>query len=187
GYIASLSICAWAFNHYKAPFEDAADAISLKNNAAAIVEDVSLLPDRYATSITPENISEETIKAVAATSLKTAKEETGAGSIIVLLSILGFIAAHAVGQGAVIWVLISEIFPAAARGFGQSLGCATHWVFAAILTFAFPLAMEAFSATQIFGFFAFMMVLHLIWVKVMVPETKSISLEDMQRQLNKKS
>ncbi|MDB4788581.1 MFS transporter, partial [Akkermansiaceae bacterium] len=113
--------------------------------------------------------------------------ETGAGSIIVLLSILGFIAAHAVGQGAVIWVLISEIFPAAARGFGQSLGCATHWVFAAILTFAFPLAMEAFSATQIFGFFAFMMVLHLIWVKVMVPETKSISLEDMQRQLNKKS
>ncbi|MDB4332447.1 MFS transporter [Akkermansiaceae bacterium] len=187
GYIASLSICAWAFNHYKAPFEDAADAISLKNNAAAIVEDVSLLPDRYATSITPENISEETIKAVAATSLKTAKEETGAGSIIVLLSILGFIAAHAVGQGAVIWVLISEIFPAAARGFGQSLGCATHWVFAAILTFAFPLAMEAFSATQIFGFFAFMMVLHLIWVKVMVPETKGISLEDMQRQLNKKS
>ena len=185
GYIASLSICAWAFHNYKAPFADAADAINLKNNASAIAADISLLPDRYASQVTAKNLSEDHIKEVAATSLKSAKVETGAGSTLVLICILGFIAAHAVGQGAVIWVLISEIFPAVARGFGQSLGSATHWIFAAILTFAFPLAMEAFSASQIFGFFAFMMILQLIWVKIMVPETKGISLEEMQHKLSK--
>jgi len=187
GYIASLSICAWAFHSYKAPFADAADALSLKQNASVIAGDINLLPERYASEITPRTLSEEKVKEVAASSLKSAKKETGEGSILVLVCILGFIAAHAIGQGAVIWVLISEIFPAVARGFGQSLGSATHWVFAAILTFAFPLAMEAFSASQIFGFFAFMMILQLIWVKVMVPETKGISLEEMQNNLNTKS
>lgn len=187
GYILSLSICAWAFHSYQKPFSDAAEAIALKQAAPEIAQDISKLPEQYKSQITPDNLSEDKVNDVAAASLKTAKEETGAGSTLVLICILAFIAAHAVGQGAVIWVLISEIFPAVARGFGQSLGSATHWVFAAILTFAFPLAMEAFSATQIFGFFAFMMVLQLIWVKLMVPETKGISLEDMQESLGNQS
>jgi sugar porter (SP) family MFS transporter len=102
---------------------------------------------------------------------------------IVPACIFGFIAAHAVGQGAVIWVLISEIFPNRHRAAGQTLGSATHWVFAALLTTFFPRMVEAFAPGYVFLFFCFMMVLHLVWVKAMVPETKGASLEQIQRQL----
>lgn len=109
---------------------------------------------------------------------------------IVPVCIFAFIAAHAVGQGAVIWVLISEIFPNRHRAEGQALGSATHWVFAALLTTVFPIMVNLSGANEqparagyIFAFFGFMMVLQLIWVKTMVPETKGISLEDMQRKL----
>jgi sugar porter (SP) family MFS transporter len=102
---------------------------------------------------------------------------------IVPACIFAFIAAHAIGQGTVIWVFISEIFPNRNRAAGQSLGSFTHWFFAASLTFVFPLMVDAFSPTLIFGFFCFMMVLHLVWVRFMVPETKGIALEDMQKQL----
>lgn len=106
-----------------------------------------------------------------------------ASDTVVLACILGFIAAHAVGQGAVIWVFISEIFPNQHRAAGQSLGSSTHWVFAASLTFLFPIAIERFDAGVIFGFFCFMMMLQLIWVKSMVPETKGISLEEIESKL----
>jgi MFS family permease len=185
GYIASLAVCAWAFHSYRAPFSDAADAIALKASAPVIAADISQLPEKYSSQVNSENLSESMVKEIASNSLKSAKEETGFGSSLVLICILGFIAAHAIGQGAVIWVFISEIFPAVARGFGQSLGSATHWVFAAILTLIFPLAMEAFSPTQIFGFFAFMMILQLAWIRLMVPETKGVSLEQMQANLSK--
>lgn len=94
-----------------------------------------------------------------------------------------FIASHAVGQGAVIWVFINEIFPNEYRSFGSSLGSATHWIFAALITAVFPLAVSAFSPVTIFGFFAFMMVLQLLWVWRFMPETKGVSLEDLQRRL----
>jgi sugar porter (SP) family MFS transporter len=102
---------------------------------------------------------------------------------IVPWCIFAFIAAHAVGQGTVIWVLISEIFPNRDRASGQALGSFTHWFFAASLTFVFPKMAEALKPSVIFGFFCFMMVLHLLWVKFMVPETKGISLEEMQHKL----
>ena len=102
---------------------------------------------------------------------------------IVPACIFAFIAAHAVGQGAVIWVFISEIFPNRNRASGQALGSFTHWIFAALLTLFFPKMVEAFPPAVVFGFFCFMMVLQLLWVKVMVPETKGVSLEDMQKKL----
>jgi len=102
---------------------------------------------------------------------------------IVPVCIFAFIAAHAIGQGTVIWVLISEIFPNRNRAAGQALGSFTHWFFAASLTLVFPKMAEALSPSVIFGFFCFMMVLQLIWVKTMVPETKGITLENMQKQL----
>jgi sugar porter (SP) family MFS transporter len=102
---------------------------------------------------------------------------------IVPVCIFAFIAAHAIGQGAVIWVFISEIFPNRHRAEGQSLGSFTHWIFAALLTTCFPELVSAFPPGYVFTFFAFMMVLQLIWVKFMVPETKGIALEDMQRRL----
>lgn len=102
---------------------------------------------------------------------------------IVPACIFAFIAAHAVGQGAVIWVFISEIFPNRDRASGQAFGCFTHWIFAALLTTFFPKMVEAFAPSIVFGFFTFMMVLQLIWVLIMVPETKGVPLEDLQKKL----
>jgi sugar porter (SP) family MFS transporter len=102
---------------------------------------------------------------------------------IVPACIFAFIAAHAIGQGAVIWVFISEIFPNRQRAEGQTLGCFTHWVFAALLTTFFPRMVSSFPPGYVFSFFAGMMVLQLIWVKTMVPETKGVPLEQIQRQM----
>jgi SP family arabinose:H+ symporter-like MFS transporter len=102
---------------------------------------------------------------------------------IVPVCIFAFIAAHAIGQGAVIWVFISEIFPNRHRAEGQTLGSFTHWIFAALLTTFFPKMVTAFPPGYVFSFFAGMMVLQLVWVKTMVPETKGVPLEQIQRQL----
>ena len=102
---------------------------------------------------------------------------------IVPFCIFAFIAAHAIGQGTVIWVFISEIFPNRNRAAGQSLGSFTHWFFASSLTLVFPKMAAILAPAAIFGFFCFMMVLQLVWVKAMVPETKGVPLEEMQKQL----
>jgi sugar porter (SP) family MFS transporter len=102
---------------------------------------------------------------------------------IVPACIFAFIAAHAVGQGAVIWVLISEIFPNRHRAEGQALGSFTHWIFAALLTTFFPKMVTAFAPGYVFCFFCGMMVLQLIWVKTMVIETKGVPLEQIQKRL----
>jgi MFS transporter, SP family, arabinose:H+ symporter len=94
-----------------------------------------------------------------------------------------FIAAHAIGQGSVIWVFISEIFPNAVRAAGTSFGCLTHWVFAALISQTFPFFANhaAIGGAKIFGFFAAMMVLQLLFVWKMMPETKGVALEDMDK------
>jgi SP family arabinose:H+ symporter-like MFS transporter len=102
---------------------------------------------------------------------------------IVPVCIFSFIAAHAIGQGAVIWVFISEIFPNRHRAEGQTLGSFTHWIFAAALTTFFPRMVAAFPPGYVFSFFAGMMVLQLLWVSTMVPETKGVPLEQIQKQL----
>jgi sugar porter (SP) family MFS transporter len=102
---------------------------------------------------------------------------------IVPTCIFAFIAAHAVGQGAVIWVFISEIFPNRHRAEGQALGSFTHWAFAALLTTFFPKMVTAFAPGYVFLFFCGMMVLQLVWVHVMVPETKGVPLEQIQKRL----
>jgi MFS transporter, SP family, arabinose:H+ symporter len=102
---------------------------------------------------------------------------------IVPICVFAFIAAHAVGQGAVIWVFISEIFPNRHRAEGQTLGSFTHWIFAALLTTFFPRMVSSFAPGYVFSFFGFMMVLQLVWVKTMVPETKGVPLERIQKQL----
>jgi sugar porter (SP) family MFS transporter len=103
---------------------------------------------------------------------------------IVPACIFAFIAAHAIGQGAVIWVFISEIFPNRHRAEGQTLGSFTHWIFAALLTTLFPKMVGVFPPGYIFSFFAGMMMLQLLWVRTMVPETKGVPLEQIQRQLD---
>ncbi len=102
---------------------------------------------------------------------------------IVPACIFAFIASHAVGQGAVIWVFISEIFPNRHRAEGQALGSFTHWICAALITTLFPKVVTAFAPGYVFLFFCGMMVLQLLWVKLMVPETKGVPLEQMQKRL----
>jgi sugar porter (SP) family MFS transporter len=94
-----------------------------------------------------------------------------------------FVAAHNIGQGAVIWAFLSEIFPNRQRAKGTALGCSTHWIFAALITTFFPKVVSAFAPGYIFTFFALMMVLQLVWVVTMVPETKGVPLEQIQQQL----
>jgi sugar porter (SP) family MFS transporter len=103
--------------------------------------------------------------------------------LLVPACIFAFIAAHAVGQGAVIWVYISEIFPNRQRAEGQALGSFTHWFFAALLTSLFPKVVTAFSPGYVFSFFALMMLLQLLWVKLAVIETKGVPLEQIQSRL----
>lgn len=91
-----------------------------------------------------------------------------------------FIVSHALGQGTVIWVFIAEIFPQELRAQGQSLGSFTHWLFAAILTFAFPLMVAKLVPGVIFGLFGALMVLHLLWAIFLVPETKGRRLEEIR-------
>jgi len=98
-----------------------------------------------------------------------------------------FIAAHAIGQGAVIWVFISEIFPNHLRASGQSFGSATHWLLAAIIPALIPSLFSIIGAGVVFMFFAIMMVFQLIFVMLMMPETKGVSLEELSKILIKKN
>ncbi len=117
---------------------------------------------------------------------------SGAGPSFLLFFICMFIAAHAVGQGAVIWVFISEIFPNKVRAAGQSLGVGTHWVFAALITLITPVFLDSTDGIfkdnpwPIFIFFAGFMVLQLLFALFVMPETKGKSLEELEIQLQKK-
>ncbi|MFM7400098.1 MAG: sugar porter family MFS transporter [Bacteroidota bacterium] len=104
---------------------------------------------------------------------------------LVPVYIFAFIASHAIGQGAVIWVFISEIFPNAVRASGMALGSLTHWVLAAIITNVFPHFAATYGGGPIFLFFSAMMVFQLLYVWRMMPETKGVSLEELQKRLTK--
>jgi MFS family permease len=211
GYIASLGICAWAFLSTPAfkvvsaagDLENAADtAIAVEagerfvaekdrpgvyaaydDAKAALIEASSLDSYEGQPVVIPSEASYEETKVLAAEATTAAKQFLGFKSMLVLFCLIGFIAAHAIGQGTVIWVFIGEIFPNDHRAAGQALGSATHWVCAAGLSFLFPIAMEHFEPGLLFGFFTFMMVLQLLWVKMFVPETKGVPLEEMQARL----
>jgi len=126
------------------------------------------------------------VSKVCDTILKEAKVDPKAniavGSMVVLVGLLVFIAAHAFGQGAVIWVFISEIFPNRVRARGQALGSFTHWIMAALISQTFPMIAEQ-SGGHVFSFYAVMMVLQLLWVLFIMPETKGVPLEKIQKEL----
>ena len=107
-------------------------------------------------------------------------------SLLVLVGLLFFIAAHAFGQGSVIWVFISEIFPNKVRGTGQSFGSLTHWVFAAVTTYAFPTIIGKLGGGFAFLIFFVCMCGQLFWVLKMMPETKGVPLEEMESKLGLK-
>lgn len=106
-----------------------------------------------------------------------------ATSTMLLVSLLLFIAAHAFGQGAVIWVFISEIFPSQVRARGQALGSFTHWAGAFVVTWAFPPIINGVGPAAAFALFFVCMVAQLVWVLKVMPETKGVPLEEMERKL----
>jgi MFS transporter, SP family, arabinose:H+ symporter len=205
GYILSLGLCAVAFFTYAPQFKIASSAVDVRTIATqletasptrkdslkqkfdeaqnALVQAAANPKGGTTPLLIPPDATVMQVKEIAGTTLRQASAAAGIGGTIVLVCILAFIAAHAVGQGAVIWVFISEIFPNRHRAEGQTLGCFTHWVFAALLTTFFPKMVSAFPPGYVFSFFACMMVLQLIWVKTMVIETKGISLEQIQKRL----
>jgi MFS family permease len=205
GYIISLGLCAFAFLHWSPQFKVASNACAvlqvIKNiekaepsNLPKLEKELALVKAELVkasndTSYTPGPVvvSDEAgsaeVKKIAEVALVTASKAAGSGGLMVMLCIFAFIAAHAVGQGAVIWVFISEIFPNRQRAEGQALGSFTHWIFAALLTTFFPKMVSVFAPGYVFLLFCGMMVLQLVWVKFMVPETKGIPLEEMQKKL----
>jgi sugar porter (SP) family MFS transporter len=98
--------------------------------------------------------------------------------------VFGFITSHAIGQGSVIWVFISEMFPNDLRAYGQSIGSFTHWILAALIANVFPFFANQFGPGYIFAFFALMMVWQLFWVRFKMPETKGRSLEEIHQNIH---
>ena len=119
---------------------------------------------------------------IAITFFVNGKEFSQAGGTVVLVGLIFFVASHSFGQGAVIWVFISEIFPNKVRARGQALGSFTHWFMAAAISWSFPVIAEI-SGGFIFSFYAFCMVFQLLWVVFKMPETKGIPLEEIQKKL----
>jgi hypothetical protein len=211
GYIASLAVCAYAFLAYPA-FRVVSRAIDVETTAGQLLaadspestmsaadradvaqEYKDALRDLNAATGKPGYAGEpfdlaqaagpEAAQEIAVQTKREASALLGWRKYVVLGSIMAFIAAHAIGQGAVIWVFISEIFPNRNRAAGQALGSFTHWLFAALITLAFPVAIGKFDAGALFAFFCAMMCLQLVWVRTRVPETKGVPLEEIQRQL----
>ncbi len=164
GYVLSLGTTAWAFYAYGTEFNAAMAAAEnlAKIHAAPVLDGAAV--------------------AAAEASLAAASAAAKTGGAVVLASLLVFIASHAFGQGAVIWVFISEIFPNRVRARGQALGSFTHWFMCALISWTFPM-IAAKSGGHAFAFYAAMMVLQLLWVLWVMPETKGVSLEGIQKKL----
>lgn len=107
---------------------------------------------------------------------------TGRHEAFLVWLLIGFIASFAFSQGSVIWVYISEVFPTSVRARGQSLGSSTHWIMNALISWAFPIVAASSKAAP-FVFFSAMMVLQLVVVAAVFPETKGVTLEDMEKKL----
>lgn len=102
---------------------------------------------------------------------------------LLLPLLMGYIACFAVSQGAVVWVYISEVFPTAVRAKGQALGSSSHWIFNAIISYAFPVMLR-YSSAATFWFFGAMMVLDIVLVMALYPETSNVSLEDISAHMS---
>ncbi len=109
---------------------------------------------------------------------------SGISSFWLPFFVFGFITSHAIGQGSVIWVFISEMFPNDLRAYGQSIGSFTHWILAALIANVFPFFANQFGPGYIFAFFALMMVWQLLWVRFKMPETKGRSLEEIHQNIH---
>jgi sugar porter (SP) family MFS transporter len=110
---------------------------------------------------------------------------TGMKGVAVPIFLFMFIASHAIGQGTIIWVFISEIFPNHLRGKGTAFGTSIHWIFAALIPAMVPWLFKVIGPATVFAVFAMMMVGQLLFTWRMMPETKGVTLEDLERKLKR--
>jgi sugar porter (SP) family MFS transporter len=187
GYILSLAVVSWAFFAYAPQF----NTIAKENELARVQSRVETLMASPGERVDANEIAGARADLLAAQTALTGAQETSGqferediavGSWVVLIGLLVFIASHAVGQGTVIWVFISEIFPNRLRARGQALGSFTHWFWAAAITWTFPSFAEMSGALP-FAFFTLCMIGQLVWVLRCMPETKGVPLEEIQKQL----
>ena len=199
GYITSLCIVAGAFIVYAPEFN-----ISIQNVAVSEAKEAIEKTEKALETATPETTEflKDELEAAkqsladALTKSQDAKDvfaqvrgreaEGGVpitGILIVLGGLMLFIASHAFGQGACIWVFIGEIFPNQIRAQGQALGSFVHWILCALIAQLFPPLLALLGPASIFLGFAGLMVLQLLWVIGIMPETKQVPLEEMQKKL----
>ena len=203
GYILSLGLISGAFFKYAPEFQAAAAAIHCSGAADKFEkkgdrEDVVRAYEKAVAGLqavtesesytgAPVTINEgdtpTQLREKAAVVLAWATDASKAGGKIVLWSIFLFIASHAFGQGAVVWVFVSEIFPNRVRARGQSLGAFSIWVFAALVSQAFVPVLNMLGGGGTFAFFCGCMVIQLAWVLLIMPETKGIPLEEIESKL----
>ena len=205
GYISSLAVVAAAFIIYGPEFNMSIKSIAVhdakaavekaeKNFADAAETDKAFRQKEVDKSI--EGVQKAEQEMADAVKLYTTKRGAAPGDtenfvpmtglIMVLLGLMCFIASHAFGQGACIWVFISEIFPNKVRALGQGLASLVLWIFCALVSQFFPPMLEAFGPANVFLFFTSLMVLQLVWVLTLMPETKQVPLEEMQKILGVK-
>ena len=190
GYIVSLGLVGALFGIYADAFNSQIKAID--EQATVVVErDVensvvelegNITAQANSQTIDDRSSSEENDGA--SISPIPEKEEIPKFVVLgVLVGLMVFISAHALGQGACIWVFLSEIFPNGVRAQGQALGSLVHWVLAALVSGTFPPLLGFLGPSKVFFLFMGFMVLQLVWVKFAMPETKQISLENIQKNL----
>lgn len=112
---------------------------------------------------------------------------SGIKGMMVPVFLFMFIASHAIGQGTIIWVFISEIFPNHLRGKGAAFGTSIHWILAAFIPAMVPWLFNVIGPATVFAIFSIMMVGQLIFTWKMMPETKGASLEELEKILTKGS
>ncbi len=205
GYIVSLVVVGGMFTIYSAQFKAQMDRLDKEAEAAKIaakataaeetaIPEFSELVDADGDVVADADSAE--VAAIDASAIENAEEaadevvaetaESGIpmiGILGVLVGLMGFIAAHGFGQGACIWVFLSEIFPNSVRAQGQALGCFTHWILNAVVSGLFPPLLGIMGPANIFFLFAGFMILQLLWVRFCMPETKHVPLEEMQKKL----
>lgn len=203
GYLVSLGAIALTFNKAGDDFNVAAKALAVSGLAEGVIAapDDTELAKKYddaskafvqstaAVGYAGEPVNQAAlaspvaVKSAADDAFNTASASAAGPGKLVMFGLFLFIAAHAFGQGAVVWVFVSEIFPNAVRDTGLALGSFSIWVFAAIVGQLFPTVVGALGGATTFALFFGFMVLQLIWVLKIMPETKGVPLEDMEKEL----
>ncbi|MDO5554324.1 MAG: sugar porter family MFS transporter [Planctomycetia bacterium] len=186
GYIISLAVITWMFLIYADEFKTASTHNRVEV-ARQYVEDVTARSSQTGQAVVAQRQLEQAESNYQIALEKTGELAPGAlkkPGMVVLAGLFFFVIAHAFGQGTVIWVYISEIFPNRVRAKGQVLGSFTHWFMAALVAQSFPVLVAWVGPAFPFAFYTVMMILQLLWVRFFMIETRNVPLEEIQKKLN---